>query len=202
MVSYSTPISYRSIDIFFPTRNGNSISVIIVFLLLGLTLSLALWPVSTMAWQHINKLGSILHVWMLIILIKLTVSKLIDSMATLLLMSYTKVLKITIDSLADLDYPRNKTVSVWLKDANVLRWYRQSWHLFLTVVFLSSLLLLLGYRLYRYSGKRYLHWLNRLRPLLDSYYASYKIHTRYWTGFHLLVHCFLYIVLEGWIKVY
>ena len=57
-----------------------------------------------------------------------------------------------------------------------------------------TLLLLLGHKLYRFSGRKYCHWLNRLKPLLDSYYAPYKIHTRYWTGFLLLVRCALYIV--------
>ncbi len=55
----------------------------------------------------------------------MTVSKIIGHnpivvLATLLLMSYTKILKIIneVYSTAEVDYP-NKTVSVWLKDANV-----------------------------------------------------------------------------------
>ncbi len=67
----------------------------------------------------------------------MTVSKLIGHnpiavLATLLLMSYTKILKIIIEvySTAEVDYP-NKTVSVWLKDANVP--YLQSKHLVLAM---------------------------------------------------------------------
>ena len=76
-------------------------------------------------------------------------------------------------------------------------------HLFLVIVtslvlvflFLPyTLLLLLGHKLYRFTHKKHLHWLNRFKPLLDSYYAPYKNHTRYWTGFLLLVRCALYIV--------
>ena len=126
-------------------------------------------------------------------------------LATLLLMSYTKILKIVIDvySSVKIDYPNNRTVAVWLSDGNVP--YLQSKHLLLTVVtsvvllflFLPyTLLLLLGYRLHRFSGRKYLRWLTRLKPLLDSYYAPYKIHTRYWTGFLLLVRCALYIVFS------
>ena len=126
-------------------------------------------------------------------------------LATLLLMSYTKVLKIIIEvySSTDLDYPENKTVTVWLKDANVP--YLQSKHLLLTVIttlvliflFLPyTILLLLGYVLYRFSVMKGFCWLNRIKPLLDSYYAPYKIHTRYWTGFLLLVRCILYIVFS------
>ena len=92
---------------------------------------------------------------------------------------------------------------MWLKDANVP--YLQSWHLFLTVVttlvlvflFLPyTLLLLLGYKLYQFSGKKYLRWLNRIKPLLDSYYAPYHIHFRYWTGFLLLIRCALYVIFS------
>ena len=140
----------------------------------------------------------------------ITVSKLIGHnpiavLATLLLMSYTKVLKIMIEvySSATLNYPRNRTVTLWLKDANEP--FLMSRHLIATVVtslFLVfffipyTLFLLFGFRLYRYSGKKYFRWFNRFKPLLDSYYAPYKIRTRYWTGFLLLVRCALYIVFS------
>ena len=157
-----------------------------------------------------------IYIWILIALIIITsrysvrVSRLIGhnpiaALNTLVLMSYTKILKIIIDvySLAQLEYPDNKIVTVWLKDGNVF--YLQSWHLMLTVVtslvvvflFLPyTLLLLLGYKLYRFSGRKYMRWLNRLKPLLDSYYGPYKTHTRCVTGFllYILVRCALYIV--------
>ena len=135
-----------------------------------------------------------LYVWLIICLMifisrySITVSKLIGSnpvavLATLLLMSYTKILKIIIEvySYENLEYQDNRTVSVWLKDANMP--YLKSKHLFLTVVtslvlvflFLPyTLLLLLGHKLYRFTGKKHWRWLNRLKPLLDSYYP----HTR------------------------
>ena len=157
-----------------------------------------------------------LYVWMLMGLIivtcrySVTLSKLIGHnpiavLATLLLMSYNKVLKIMIDvySFAPLDYPQHNTRLVWLKDANVP--FLGFGHLLLTVVtslvlifiFLPyTLLLLLGYKLYRFSGRKRLCWLNRLKPLLDSYYAPYNTHTRFWTGFLLLVRCVLYSVFS------
>ena len=156
------------------------------------------------------------YVWILLSLIivasrySIFLTKLIGSnpiavLATLLLMSYTKILKIAIEvyTFGKLDYPDNKTVTVWLKDANVP--FLQTWHLSLTVVtslvlvflFLPyTLFLLLGYKLYRFSGRRHLRWLNKLKPLLDSYYAPYEKHTRYWTGFLLLIRCALYIVFS------
>jgi hypothetical protein len=120
-------------------------------------------------------------------------------------MSYTKILRITVDvfSFVYLDYPQNEKVAVWLKDANVP--YLQSSHLYLAVVtslvlifiFLPyTLLLLLGYKFYPQSDKKCFIWLNRIKPLLDSYYAPYKSNTRYWTGFLLLVRCALYVVFS------
>ena len=203
-------------DIFFPTNNRNIVTVFIAWMNLELGFEACFYNGMTAYQQTWFQFAFPVYIWILITVMiltsrySITLSKLIGHnpiavLATLLLMSYTKVLKIIIDvySSVDMDYPKNKTATVWLKDANVP--YLQSWHLFLTVVtsvvlifiFLPyTLLLLLGYRLYRYSGKRYLHWLNRLKPLLDSYYAPYKIHTRYWTGFLLLVRCFLYIVFS------
>jgi predicted outer membrane repeat protein len=154
-----------------------------------------------------------LYVWILISLIivasrhSITVSRLVGHnpiavLATLLLMSYNKILKIIVEvySYARLSYPQNEFVMVWLKDPNIP--YLRSWHLFLAIVtslvliflFLPfTLLLLLGYKIHRFFGST-LH--RRLKPLLDAYYAPFKGHTRYWTGFLLVVRCSLYIVFS------
>jgi hypothetical protein len=157
-----------------------------------------------------------LYVWILISAIiltsrySITVSKLIGHnpiavLATLLLVSYSKVLKIVIEVYSSvlLEYPGNRTVRVWLKDANVP--YMHLWHLLLAIVttlgivFLFipyTLLLLFGHKLHHLSGKKWFRFMNRLRPLLDSYHAPYKLRTRYWTGLLLLVRCGLYIVFS------
>lgn len=121
-------------------------------------------------------------------------------------MSYTKILKTIIEIYASaiLEYPASETKTVWLKDANVP--YLKSKHLLLAVVgslftaifFLPyTIFLLLGYKLYYFSRKRYIRWfMIRMKPLLDSYYAPYEKHTRYWTGLLLLVRCALYIVFS------
>ena len=140
-----------------------------------------------------------------VIMSRLIGSNPVAVLATLLLMSYTKFLRIIIEvySYVKLDYPNNQTVKVWLKDANVP--YLLSEHLGLTVVtslFLAffflpyTLLLLTGHKLYRFAGRKHFRWFNRLRPLLDSYHAPYKVQTRFWTGLLLLVRCALYIVFS------
>ena len=198
--------------LFFPST-VNVLTVFIAWMNLDFGFETCFYNGMTTSQQTLLQFAFPIYIWILITLIIITsrysvrVSKLIGHnpiavLATLLLMSYTKILKIIIGvySSATLEYPDNKTVTVWLKDGNIL--YLQSWHLLLTVVtslvvvfiFLPyTLLLLLGYKLYRFSGRKHMRWLNRLKPLLDSYYAPYKIHTRYWTGFMLLVRCALYI---------
>ena len=202
--------------LFFPISTVNVLTVVIAWMNLDLGIETCFYNGMTTYQQTWLQFAFPIYIWILITLIIITsrysvrVSKLIGHnpiavLATLLLMSYTKILNIIINvySFAKLDYPDNKTVTVWLKDGNVP--YLQSWHLLLTVVtslvlvflFLPyTLLLLLGYKLYCFSGRKHMHWLNRLKPLLDSYYAPYKTHTRCWTGFLLLVRCALYIVFS------
>ena len=140
----------------------------------------------------------------------ITISKLIGTnpiavLATLILMSYNKILKVIIETLSSvkLDYPNGEKVPVWLKDANIP--YLQSKHLTLStitsfillVLFIPyTILLLIGPCLYRVSYRRCNFLMKRIKPLLDSYYAPYKKNTRYWTGFLLLVRCVLYIVFS------
>ena len=200
--------------VFLPSSGRNILTVFLAWVNLDLGFETCFYNGMTAHSQTWLQLAFPIYIWTLIgfiILISrynITVSKLIGHnpiavLATLLFMSYTKVLKVIVEvySSVDLEFPENEIVIVWLKDANVP--YLQSWHLLLTVVtslvlvflFLPyTLLLLLGYKLYRFSGKKYFYWFNRLKPLLDSYYAPYKIHARYWTGLMLLVRCALYLV--------
>ena len=203
-------------SLFFPQNTRNLLTIFLAWMNLDLGFQTCFYDgldAYALTWLQF---AFPLYVWLIIGLMifisrySITVSKLIGSnpvavLATLLLMSYTKILKIIIEvySYENLEYPDNKTVSVWLKDANIA--YLKSKHLFPTVVtslvlvflFLSyTLLLLLGYKLYPFTGNKHWRWLNRLKPLLDSYYAPYKNHTRYWTGFLLLVRCVLYIIFS------
>ena len=138
------------------------------------------------------------------------VSKLVGSnpiavLATLLLMSYNKVLKVIIDVyyFVNLEYPNEKYVRVWMKDGNLL--YLDSKHLVLSVTTFSVLVfviipyttvVVLGQWLYRFRNRKYLQLMTKLKPLLTSYFSPYKPRTRYWTGLLLLVRCTLYAVFS------
>ena len=213
VILYANIVQVNRQLFFSNSKYGILLTVFIAWMNLDLGIETCFYNGMTAYTQTWLQFAFPIYIWILIILIIITsrysvkVSKLIGHnpiavLATLLLMSYTKILKIIIDvySSAKLEY---KSDTVWLKDGNVP--YLQSWHLLLTVVtslvlvflFLPyTLLLLLGYKLYRFSGRKHMRCLNRLKPLLDSYYAPYKKHTRYWTGFLLLVRCALYIVFS------
>ena len=201
---------------FLPTNRVNILTLFIAWLNLDLGIETCFYAGLDAYIQTWLQFAFPLYVWFLIGLIifgsrySITISKLLGRnpiavLATLILMSYTKVLKIIIETFSSvkLDYPGGRLVTVWLKDASVP--FLRSKHLALSVVISLVLalfflpyttFLLMGPRIYRISHKRCYFILRRIKPLLDSYYAPYKPTTRYWIGFRLLIRCALYIVFS------
>ena len=201
--------------LFFPNNAVNVLTVFIAWLNLDLGIETCFFNGLDAYIQTWLQFTFPFYIWILIGLIiltsrySMTVSKLIGTnpiavLATLLLMSYSRILQVAIDAytFASLDYPDRKKV-VWSRDGNVP--YLCPKHLLL-VIFTSlviiffflpyTFLLLLGPCLYHIPEGKCSRWLNRIKPLLDSYYAPYKRNTRYWTGFLLLVRCVLYIAVS------
>ena len=120
-------------SIFLPTDSTrNILTVFIAWMNLDLGFETCFYDGMTAYAQTLLQFAFPLYVWMLMGLIivtcrySVTLSKLIGHnpiavLATLLLMSYNKVLKIMIDvySFAPLDYPQHNMRLVWFKDANV-----------------------------------------------------------------------------------
>ena len=135
---------------------------------------------------------------------KLLGSNPVSVLVTLILLSYTKILRtlITVLYVSSLEYPTyNKTV--WLYDANIE--YLRGKHIPLVVVavlvflflFLPYTFLLLSSQwLQALSHLRIFSWINsaRLKPFMDSYHAPYKTKHRYWPGLLLVLRSFLYLV--------
>ena len=122
----------------------------------------------------------------------------VSVLATLILLSYTKVLNtlISASSFANLDYPDNSTRRVWLLDANIDYLLGKHTPLFLMTLFFLlflflpyTLLLLFGQWLQAISHLRLFSWVNnaRLKPFMDSYHAPYKAKHRYWPGLLLVL---------------
>ena len=130
-------------------------------------------------------------------------------LATLILLSYSKVLRttITIFSSAYLDIENSSDNQlVWLYDGNIEFLGPAHTVLFLfgllvLIFFISpyTILLLLAPCLQARSHWRCLHWINKIKPFLDCYQAPFKDKYRFWSGMLLLGRLPLYVlfVLEN-----
>ena len=126
----------------------------------------------------------------------------VSVLATLILLSYAKVLRTLITALyiTYLEYPAFNR-SVWLFDANIdyLRGKHIPLFIVAVLVFLFlflpyTLLLLFGQWLQAISHLRLFSWINRLKPFMDSYHAPYKAKHRYWPGLLLVLRFALLLV--------
>ena len=127
----------------------------------------------------------------------------IATLATLILLSYAKLLSVTITALsfAVLDYPDGSRVTVWLPDGNVP--YFQGKHVALVVVALLiilvgvpyTILLFLWQWLVRAPEWKVFKWTRntKLNAFISVHHAPYNSKCRYWTGLLLLVRVVLYI---------
>lgn len=165
-----------------------------------------------------HNMASPLYIWMLIVTIilasrhlhtiaRITPSNTVSVLATLLLLSYSKLLKNAIETFSyiDLVFLNNKThvQRVWKLDANIA--YMGPWHtpLFLiasltVIVYIIpfTFLMLLGPLLQAKSHHRCLNWVNKMKPFFDAFYGPYTNKYRYWPGILLLTRL-LVLVMFG-----
>ena len=132
-------------------------------------------------------------------LCRLCGSHAVPALATLFLMSYTKILLTVTNALSMSQLPCNDSIlTVWSVDGNIE--YGSSKHLILVVFSCFVLVIGLTYPvlvlcaplLERYSDKCILqqcrwNFVARLKPLLDAYGGPYKDRYRFWTGVTLMV---------------
>ena len=127
----------------------------------------------------------------------------VATLATLILLSYAKLLSVTITALsfAVLDYPDGSRETVWLPDGNVP--YFRGKHVTLVLVALLiilvgvpyTILLLLWQWLVRAPEWKVFKWTRntKFNAFISVYHAPYNSKYRYWTGLLLLVRVVLYI---------
>lgn len=128
----------------------------------------------------------------------------VATLATIVLLSYAKLLKTVIASLSFgiLTYPDGSQEIVWLLDANVN--YIRGKH---AILFIAALLILMTGIAYtavlfswqwllQHQNKPILKWVRyqRLCMFLEPYHAPYTYNHRYWTGLLLLVRAVLFTV--------
>ena len=127
----------------------------------------------------------------------------VATLATLILLSYTKLLRTVIlsCSFAVLKYPDNSTRLVWLPDGTV--GYLRGKHIALFIAGLVIVIIGVAYTtllflwqwLILYQHRCLFKWArdHRLHHFLDPYHAPYDYNYRYWTGLLLFVRAALYI---------
>ena len=128
----------------------------------------------------------------------------VPTLATLLFLSYVKLLRTTIKSLelASLtSYPDNVTVYVWFVDGNLE--YGKLPHITLLIASIACLLLLwLPYTMLlllmqwvrRLPNSKISKWITQYKPLFDAYFAPLKDKHQYWFGVLLLVQGMLLLI--------
>jgi len=127
---------------------------------------------------------------------RLTAQKGLAVLATLLLLSYTKILRTVSNVLFNYStithLPSNRTMYVWTVDANVSLLDGRFIVLFIICIILCVMLLLFSTVLL--LGKSLLRFriINKFKPLFDAYQGSYKTKFHYWTGLQLVVRVVLF----------
>ena len=215
LIFYANILSLNS-NVLLSTNSANFLTVFIAWLNLDFGIPLCFYngmDAYTRAWlQFVFPL----YIWLVIGLIILLsnfsqqIAKVFGTnpvavLATLFLLSYTKILRtiITAVSLTFLEYP-DQNKAVWLHDGNI--GYLEGKHipLFLAAVFMFltfflpyTIVLLLGQCFQARSHMWLFSWANssRLKAFMDAYHAPYKPRHRYWTGLLLVIRSIMFLTL-------
>ena len=157
-----------------------------------------------------------LYIWLLVTAIifsshystrisKLSSKNTVQVLATLFLLSYTKLLRLVVDvvSFTTITYPDGYVKAVWFYDGNID--YLRGKHIplfiatLLLIVLLSvpyTLSLVSIQLLYKISHYNAMFWVQKLKPLFDAYTGPYRANRRYWTGLLLLIRIVLLVVFS------
>ena len=143
-----------------------------------------------------------------VLICRLCGSHAVPALATLFLMSYTKILLTVTNALSMSHLPCNDSIlTVWSVDGSIE--YGSGKHLVLVIMSCGVLVMGLAYPvlvlcaplLERYSDKcipQQCKWnpVARLKPLLDAYGGPYKDRYRFWTGVTLMVRLILTVTFS------
>ena len=148
-----------------------------------------------------------LYIWLLILTIvltsryssrigKITTSNTVPVLATLLLLSFSKLLKTSIEAFSYVQlqlFDGNVSQKLWKPDANIpylgqrhLPIFLLSSVIIMVYVVPFTLLILLVPLLQTKSHYKVLKWIYILKPFFDAFYGPYTRRYRYWPGILLL----------------
>ena len=203
-------------NVFFTSSTTKFLSVPISWLSLELGIDACFFRGMDMYWKTWIQLAFPLYVIILVIVViraseySIRFTRLmprrntVATLATLVLLSYTKLLRtvITVLSFATLGYPDGSKKRVWLPDASVE--YLSGRHIALFVVAVIILIVGIVYTLLLFSWQWLLYYQDKLLfkwvrnhklcHFFEPYHAPYSIKHRYWTGLLLLARVSLYLV--------
>ena len=215
LIFYANIIHANNSAIFFSSPAAKFFFIFISWLNLDVGFDICFFEGLNSYWKTWLNLAFPLYIILLIILImfiserSVTLSHLIArrnplaALATLILLSYTKVLGtiIAVFSFARLDYPDGSYKIVWLPDATVD--YLKGKHIPLYIVGLliltagslyTALLFFWQWFLY-YQNKLVFRWVRnqKLCQFLEPYHAPFVLKHRYFTGLLLFARVILYV---------
>ena len=122
---------------------------------------------------------------------RITAKKALPVLATLFLLSYTKILRIVCRVLfrykTVTHLPSNHAKLVWLVNTNIPLFGIKFMFLFIVCIILFSILLPFNVILLFTRTLSRFKFITSFKPLLDPYFAPYKDKAFYWTGLLLLI---------------
>ena len=127
---------------------------------------------------------------------RITARRALPVLATLFLLSYTKILRIVCSVLffysTITHLPSKHTTLVWSVDANVSLFGVRFTILFIVCLILFLILVPFNVILLFPRTLSRFRFINKFKPLLDAYQGPYKIKFHYWTGLQLVIRAVLF----------
>ena len=127
---------------------------------------------------------------------RLTAHRALPVLATLFLLSYTKILRIVSNVLffysTITHLPSKHTTLVWSVDANVSLFGVRFTILFIVCLILFLILVPFNVILLFTRTLSRFRFINKFKPLLDAYQGPYKVKFYYWSGLQLLIRAIVF----------
>ena len=209
-------VVYANKSILLPFQETNFITVFISWLNLELGIDTCYYPemdTYTKTWLQLAFPAYVILLVVLVIVISSYSSKFsnligkkdpVATLATLILLSYAKLLEICFKSLSvgTITYPDGSSEMLWLPDATVI--YLSGKHIPLFIAAVLILLVGLVYTALLFSWQwllylprwRIFKWSRnpKIQTFIETYHTPYTPKHRYWTGLLLIVRVILYLI--------
>ena len=129
---------------------------------------------------------------------RLTARRSLQVLATLFLLSYTKLLLAVCQVLfaysSVMYLPSQHSKTVWSVDASVEIFGIKFCALFFVCIFIFLILLICNFALLFPRTVLRIKFINKFKPLFDPYFGPYKDKYSFWTGLQLLVRAMFYVL--------